>query len=376
MHQEEISGCLRIDAGVVAAPSMLTSRVVRLVLNKVVLLLTHLVALSAVAGDATVLFGTVNFNQQLADHPEQWQQTARRTDGMLLHVHYFVRGKDTLGGTYARDEVLAVGRKIAPSLAAKQNCVELTFHIRSDRTDPAAIAREHAKDIDEIERLMGIPISDVNVDWILSILDVAARQNPPHEGESTADHARRLAAAAGDTTRAYVRAFREAGRDERLHAVFPPVYVNQGRWNRRGKPVPHAGVQNTEVIARIFDAGFDGFTADSPLYLIEDKQLEAQGYHDALRAIQELCRGRGKDFGIIVNQDVDHVDQALRGDAWDAAYQAGCMEVIRRLPKMGLAPKRLIVESWYKGPFALVPETKHGTFTHTVLQVEEAIRQR
>jgi hypothetical protein len=344
-------------------------------------LLALFLALTASADTSTtapplLLFGTVNFNQQLADHPDQWRQTAQQTDGMLLHVHYFVRGKDTLGGNYSREQVVSVGKALAPALAGKQNCLELTFHIRDATTDPAALAREHAKNVADIERDMGIPITDVNVDWILSIFEVARTAAPRTASESDTEFADRLVTAAKAKSRIYVDAFRAAGRTERLHAVFPPVYLNQGPWQRRGRNVEPGTVQLTEVLTALFEAGFDGFTADTPLFLIADKQMEQQGYHDALRAAQEVCQTRGKTFGMIVNEDVDHRHKLPAGDEWDRVYQQGCLEVISRLPAMRLRPQRIIVESWYKGPYTLVPETAPGSFTHTVLQVHKAIRQQ
>lgn len=309
-------------------------------------------------------FGTVNFNDQLTNR-DAWKETAARTDGMLLHIHYFVRHMNTPANQKV-EGVEDTTRRLAPALAGKPNIIELTYHIRDAATSPEEIARTHAQNIESIEKL-GIPIAAVNVDWILGGLDVQAQETPRRTDETDDAYFTRIIQGVVDKSARYVKAFRAAGRDEKLIAVFPPVYVDEGPWtNVRQKQRP--GVTTSRILNGLFDVGFDGFTADSPYFILSNPTYKAGGYYDALRSIQWTCHQRGKSFGVIINGD-----NSKSGGEYDTQFATESLDALNMVIGAELRPEQLVSESWYKGPFSLVPETQKGTYTNTVLQLRQRL---
>lgn len=310
-------------------------------------------------------FGTVNHNDQFA-RLDQWRRAAERADGMLLHVHFFVRRLTTPDNRPVKDAGATI-RALAPNLARKKNLLELTYHLRSPATSPEAIAAEHAKNVADIEGT-GIPVAGVNVDWILGgLTNVQRTETPRRPGESDDSHQTRILNGAVAKSARYVKAFRAAGRDEKLYAVFPPVYLDEGPWTNARKEV-RPGLSASRLLHGLFDAGFDGFTADSPLFVLANPAYEAAGYLDALRSLEWTCRRRGRPFGFIVTGD-----NAATGAAYDKEFARSSMEALDALLAAGLRPDQVISESWYKGPYRLVPETEPGTFTHTVLRLADRL---
>lgn len=294
---------------------------------------------------------------------------------MVLHLHYFVRHMNTPQNQKIAD-VESTIRKIAPALRDKSNLFELTYHIRNTDSSPEDIAKMHAQNIEDIEAA-GIPVSSVNVDWILSGfdvqvdhlsgLDVQSEQTPRLAGESDDVYVTRILDGVLAKSARYVAAFRAAGRDEKLIAVFPPIYIDEGPWtNVRKEKRP--GITASRVLNGLFDIGFDGFTAGSPYFVLSNPAYRAAGYFDALRSIEWTCHQRNKSFGFIINGNNEK-----EGAAYDAQFQENTLASLKLVREAGLRPDQIVVESWYKGPFELVPETKPGTLTHTVLQVAEAL---
>ncbi len=309
-------------------------------------------------------FGTVNFNDQLTEL-KAWKNTASRVDGMLLHLHFFVRNLDTPGNRKVENAEQTI-RKIAPNLTGKPNILELTFHIRSASTSPEEIARTHAKNIADLETA-GIPVAGINVDWILSILDVQAAETSRTPGETDDAYGTRVLEGAIGKSARYMKEFRAQGRDEKLYAVFPPVYVDEGRWVNVRKAVRH-GITVSRILSRLFDAGFAGFTADSPYFVLSNPVYKSAGYYDALSSIENTCRQRGKSFGFIVTGD-----NKESGEAYDARFAKTSLDAFNLVYEAGLRPDQIISESWYKGPFRLVPESLPGTYTYTVLQLADHV---
>jgi hypothetical protein len=313
-----------------------------------------------------IYFGTVNFNAQFLER-ETWRKTAAETEGMLLHVHYFVRKLTTPENKLVPDADTTI-RRLAPLLANKRNIIELTYHIVDEKSSPEAIAREHAKNIADLE-MVGIPVHGVHVDWILSGWNVQQKEMPRRTGESDDTYFTRILNGVLAKTAKYVEAFRAAGHDEKLYAVFPPIYMDEGPWTNVRKEF-RPGITVSRVLNGLFDLGFDGFTADSPHFVLVNPAYRAAGYYDALRSIEWTCRQRGKSFGFIVNGENEKT-----GAEYDALFAQNTLYSLEMIIAAGLRPDPIIVESWYKGPFQLVPETQPNTFTNTVLRVAEQIRK-
>lgn len=314
-----------------------------------------------------LLFGTVNFNDQLAKHPDQWRQAAARMDGMLLHVHFFVRGMSAPGKAKIEGAEETI-RGLAPLLKGKANVIELTYHLTGPDSSPERIARDHGAQVARMEKEFGIPVTGVNVDWILSQIAVQEAETPRNDSESDINYGRRVTKGLLAKSERYVKAFRQAGRDEPLYAVFPPAYMGEGDWAGVGKN-PRPGVTLGGVLGGLFAVGYDGFVADSPLGLLRHPTYKQKGYWHALQAVQAVCRRDGKQFGFIVNNNNDK-----DGPAYDAQFQADVLEVADVLQEAGLRPDTLIVESWYKGPFRLAPDTEAGTLTNTFLRLADKVQ--
>ncbi len=314
-----------------------------------------------------IYFGGVNFNDQLADNPHAWEKTIARADGMLLHIHFWVRNMSTPGNAKVSnaDEIK---RKIAPQLKDKANIVELTYHIRDAKTSPEEIGRDHAAQVERLEKEFGIPIKAVNVDWILGGFDVQQSETPRLPGESDDVYFTRVLNGVLAKSARYVAAFRAAGRTEKLIAVFPPIYMDEGPWTNVRKVV-RPGITTSRVLNGLFDIGFDGFTADSPYYLLSNSIYRAAGYYDALRSIEWTCHQRGKSFGFIINGD----NQETESKKYDAAFTKNSLAALELVREANLRPDQIVFESWFKGPFELVPETQANTFTNATLQIAAAL---
>ncbi len=313
-----------------------------------------------------LLFGTVNFNDQLAKNPDQWRRGAARMDGMLLHLHFFVRQMSAPGAQKVEGAEATI-RQLAPMLQNKANVIELTYHIRDTTSSPEAIALDHARQIERMEKEFGIPIAGVNVDWILSGLAVQMTETPRQPTESDDAYFTRILKGVLAKSARYVAAFRAAGRGEALIAVFPPLYVDEGPWtNARSEVRP--GITTSRILNGLFDLGFDGFTADSPFFILANPAYRTAGYYDALRSIEWTCKQRGKAFGFIVNGN-----NSEDGAAYDARFAKTSLEALDLVRAAGLRPDAIILESWYKGPFNLVPETQSDTLTGTFLSIAQKL---
>ncbi len=314
-------------------------------------------------------FGTVNFHEQLANNPQAWKKTIARADGMLLHLHFWVRNKSVPNNNNAKvPNADQIKRAIAPQLKDKANILELTYHIRDAKTSPEEIGRDHAAQVERLEKEFGIPIKAVNVDWILSGFEVQQAETPRLPGESDDVYFTRILNGVLAKSARYVAAFRAAGHTEKLIAVFPPIYVDEGPWTNVRKTV-RPGITVSRILNGLFDVGFDGFTADSPYYLLNNPTYRADGYYDALRSIEWTCRQRGKSFGFIINGDNNETDPKK----YDAVYTETSLAALELVRNARLRPDQIVFESWYKGPFELVPETQANTFTNATLQIAAAL---
>lgn len=306
-------------------------------------------------------FGTVNSNAQLLE-AGGWPRTRARVDGMLLHLHFFLRHMETPGNRIVTNADKVI-RGLAPLLAGKSNLIELTFHIRDAKSSPEQIGRTHASNIAALESL-GIPIAGVTADWILSILEVQTNETPRTAGEAREAFGQRILAGVVDKSARYLSAFRASGRSEPVYAVYPPLYLDEGPWTN-ARRVDRFGLTTSRIVEGLARVGFAGFVADSPFGVMANATYRGQGYFDALRSIQATCRSRGIVFGLILNGD----NKAEAGEAYDLEYGANTVDALSLLLEQGLRPDPLVLESWYRGPYRLVPETLPGSFTHTVLEV-------
>lgn len=128
-----------------------------------------------------------------------------------------------------------------------------------------------------------------------------------------------------------------------------------------------------------FSDNFAGFTTDSP-YSGYQKWGGSETHPDALKHREKIIlyerwlqqRGRGHDF--IANSaggtDFNGFDTATQAgrDAWDIQYKAQSLRSIQLHQLEGGRPDRVLFESWYDGPFTMVPETKNGSFANLAME--------
>lgn len=88
-----------------------------------------------------------------------------------------------------------------------------------------------------------------------------------------------------------------------------------------------------------------------------------------MRSIQWTCHQRGKSFGFIINGDNNETDPKK----YDAEFTKNSLAALELVRDAGLRPDQIVFESWFKGPFELVPETQANTFTNATLQIAAAL---
>lgn len=126
-----------------------------------------------------------------------------------------------------------------------------------------------------------------------------------------------------------------------------------------------------------FSSNFAGFTTDSP-YSGYQKWGGSENHPDALRhrakiiLYERWLQQRGREHQFIANSadgtDFDGFNTGTQSgrDAWDLLYKQQSLRSIQLHQLEGGRPDKVLFESWYAGPFTLVPETQTGTFTNLV----------
>lgn len=126
-----------------------------------------------------------------------------------------------------------------------------------------------------------------------------------------------------------------------------------------------------------FSANFAGFTTDSP-YAGYQKWGGSETHPDALRHREKIIlyerwlQQRGREHQFIANSsggsDFSGFDTATQAgrDAWDLLYKQQSLRSIQLHQLEGGRPDKVLFESWYDGPFTMVPETANGSFTNLV----------
>jgi PAS domain S-box-containing protein len=128
-----------------------------------------------------------------------------------------------------------------------------------------------------------------------------------------------------------------------------------------------------------FSNNFAGFTTDSP-YAGYQKWGGSETHPDALKHREKIIlyerwlQQRGRDHEFIANSaggtDFNGFDTSTEAgrDAWDLLYKNQSLRSIQLHQLEGGRPNRVIFESWYVGPFTMVPETKNGSFANLALE--------
>lgn len=119
---------------------------------------------------------------------------------------------------------------------------------------------------------------------------------------------------------------------------------------------------------------FAGFTTDSP-YAEYQRWGGSETHPDALRhrrkiiAYERWLQARGRQHEFIANSTGGsftgfNVSTQAGRDAWDLKYKNDSLRAIQLHQLEGGRADKYLLESWYAGPYSLVPESKEGSFSN------------
>ncbi len=125
-----------------------------------------------------------------------------------------------------------------------------------------------------------------------------------------------------------------------------------------------------------YSANFAGFTTDSPYagYMKwggSETNAEALLHREKIRFYERWLQQNGREHQLIANStggDFSGFNTATQSgrDAWDLLYKQQSLRSLQLHQLEGGRPDKVFFESWYDGPFTLVPESQNGTFTNLV----------
>jgi hypothetical protein len=345
---------------------------------------------------AEFYFGYYNFNDELVADPEKdWPELLKGADGLLLHFGYWLNNDQKL-------DPIATARKLAPILKkhGKKTLMETGWPSASAgpgvrREMGAYYAREHIAKIGKLQRDSGLHVDELNVELRLFAMEQLASVHPElTSGRALLDQTAR-------EWRDYLEPIHAAYPEKKFYLVCPPVYVPWGRFYFAGNDFnvpewkgaqregtrPASGPASTQS-ARIrldgeylFDRLFQppltpgpllGYSMDSPAFLTANPTYIKVGYLDKLLAMQSWLRQRGLRHTFIVNASPDA--KKLSKPEWDAAYWREALKSLQTFQAAGGRADRYLYESWYPGPFVMVPEGKENSATYGALRVLKYLR--
>lgn len=134
-----------------------------------------------------------------------------------------------------------------------------------------------------------------------------------------------------------------------------------------------------------YAANFSGFTTDSPYAGYQrwggSETFPAARHHrEKILLYERWLQERGHEHQFIANSAdggaFDGFDTSTQTgrDAWDLQYKAHSLRSIQLHQLEGGRPDKVIFESWYEGPFSLVPETKNGSFSNLAMDAIHYIK--
>lgn len=120
-----------------------------------------------------------------------------------------------------------------------------------------------------------------------------------------------------------------------------------------------------------FSKNYAGFTSDSPYAGFQtwggsETNVEALAHREKIILYERWLQQRGREHHFIANSIPSGFDTATQTgrDGWDRAYKQQSMRSLQLHQLEGGRPDAVYFESWYDGPYAMVPETTDGTFAN------------
>lgn len=129
-----------------------------------------------------------------------------------------------------------------------------------------------------------------------------------------------------------------------------------------------------ESFPSAYAENFTGFNTDSP-YRGYQAWGGSEANADAIRHRRKIVRyeqwlqQNGRQHYFIANStggSWPDASTAAGRDAWDLQFKRDSLRSFQLHQLEGGRPDRVIFESWYDGPFSLVPESKDGSYANTV----------
>ncbi len=129
-----------------------------------------------------------------------------------------------------------------------------------------------------------------------------------------------------------------------------------------------------ESFPAAYTDNFTGFNTDSP-YRGYQAWGGSEANADAIRHRRKIVRyeqwlqQNGRQHYFIANStggSWPDTSTAAGRDAWDLQFKRDSLRSFQLHQLEGGRPDRVIFESWYDGPFSLVPESKDGSYANTV----------
>jgi hypothetical protein len=123
-----------------------------------------------------------------------------------------------------------------------------------------------------------------------------------------------------------------------------------------------------------FKPNYAGFTTDSPYagYMKwggSETQADAKRHRQKIRLYEVWLQANGLEHQLIANSNTGGATGTqVERDTWDSTYADDSLRSIMLHQLEGGRPDKVIFESWYDGPFALVPETKSGSFANLAMR--------
>ncbi|MGN6505693.1 MAG: hypothetical protein ACTHM6_09030 [Tepidisphaeraceae bacterium] len=337
-----------------------------------------------------IYFGAYRRNEPLAEHPDQWSFVLQHADGFMMHFGFW------LNNDYKADPI-GTAKALGPIL--RRHGLKTIMEIGFPRSKESAETIDHMGDyfghlfaskISDFEAKSGLHVDEIECELRLSIFRLLADRHPDwsaaqisaHITGAMPDAAGAPLAATADWPRFLSIMHAELG-DRPINIGCPPVYVpwknlfTAGRDMRvvrsadldgNGKPKPGAPTVDFDGPAfwgDIFRSNVNGFVCDSPWFLTGNANYVKQGYLKKVVDFTRFAHAHGKKFQYICNSSPA---KTLAPAAWDAAYAQQSLESLQAYQLAGGRADRYIFESWYTGPFTIVPETQPNKFTHLVRQ--------
>lgn len=356
---------------------------------------------------ATLYWGGYQNMNQLVATGANWDFVKQNMDGFLFHGAYWAN-------VAGFPEVPAVAAKLAPILKPlnKKNLMELGWPGTYTQFQPTADmalkkAQGHVASLDKM-KLWGINVDEINIDWHLYLWKPLCITHPDwNVADITAWVTGDFSNYTGPATiykpgyfPDYVNTIRKSYPSMTFYAVDSPVWFwwdnypslgNSGN-NQRFNPLtgfdPVTGADNNipvlvkgQPVSFLFNwhgimdgiirstgaSGFEGLGSDYPYdYTQWYDPVARESCFQKVLVYEKWFHSVGKKHTLICNTSDGDKLYPSDHDQWDKNYHEKSMAAMMNYQKRGGRADRYLFESWYSGPYTVVPETKQYSYTNLV----------